>query len=98
MLFLKVFWIFACLCTALAKDIVTSENLYNFQKYWKYLHLETLSPIVKKQYVELMHAYKQKSNSKTKELMLAVFSVIEEDETIPTIARLFHKSYNLIKN
>ena len=30
--------------------------------------------------------------------MLAVFNVIEEGETIPTIARLFHKSYNSIKN
>ena len=40
----------------------------------------------------------KKSNSKTKELVPAVFNVIEEGETIPTIARLFHKSYNSIKN
>ena len=44
-----------------------------------------------------MSAYK-KPNSKTKERMLAVLNVIEEGETIPTIARLFHKSYNSIKN
>ena len=30
--------------------------------------------------------------------MLAVFNAIEEDETIPTIVRLFHKLYNSIKN
>ena len=30
--------------------------------------------------------------------MLAVFNVIEGGETIPMIARLFHKSYNSIKN
>ena len=30
--------------------------------------------------------------------MLAVFNVVEGDETIPMIARLFHKSYNSIKN
>ena len=30
--------------------------------------------------------------------MLTVFNVIEEAETILTIARLFHKSYNSIKN
>ena len=30
--------------------------------------------------------------------MLAVFNVVEGGETIPTIARLFHKSYNSIKN
>ena len=53
---------------------------------------------MKKQHAELMSAYKKESNSKTKELMLAVFNVIEEGETIPTIARLFHKSYNSIKN
>ena len=60
--------------------------------------LKHLSPIVKKQHAELMSAYKQESDSKTKERMPAVFNVIEEGETIPTIARLFHKSYNSIKN
>ena len=30
--------------------------------------------------------------------MLAVFNVVEEGKTIPMIARLFHKSYNSIKN
>ena len=54
--------------------------------------------IVKKQHAELMSAYQQESNSKTKEQMFAVFNVMEEDKTIPTIARLFHKSYNSIKN
>ena len=45
-----------------------------------------------------MSAYKKESNSKAKERMLTVFNVIEEAETISTIARLFHKSYNSIKN
>ena len=30
--------------------------------------------------------------------MLAVFNVVEEGEIIPMIVRLFHKSYNSIKN
>ena len=42
-----------------------------------------------------MYVYKKELNSKAKERMLVVFNVIEEDETI---ARLFHKSYNSIKN
>ena len=40
----------------------------------------------------------KRTNPKTKEWMLAVFNVVEGDETIPMIARLFHKSYNSIKN
>ena len=53
---------------------------------------------MKKQHAELMHAYKKEPNPKTKEWMLAVFNVVGGDETIPMIARLFHKSYNSIKN
>ena len=53
---------------------------------------------MKKQHEELMLAYKKEPNPKTKERMLAVFNVVEEGETIPMIARLFHKSYNSIKN
>ena len=45
-----------------------------------------------------MYAYKKEPNPKTKERMLAVFNVVEGGETIPMIARLFHKSYNSIKN
>ena len=45
-----------------------------------------------------MYVYKKELNLKAKELMLAVFNVVEEDETISTIAQLFHKSYNSIKN
>ena len=45
-----------------------------------------------------MHACKKEPNPKTKERMLAVFNVVERGETIPMIARLFHKSYNSIKN
>ena len=53
---------------------------------------------MEKQHAELMHAYKKEPNPKTKEQMLAVFNVVEGGETIPMIARLFHKSYNSIKN
>ena len=53
---------------------------------------------MKKQHAELMYTYKKESNPKTKERMLAVFNVVEGDEAIPIIARLFHKSYNSIKN
>ena len=53
---------------------------------------------MKKQHAELMYAYKKEPNPKTKERMLAVFNVVEGGETIPMIARLFHKSYNSIKN
>ena len=53
---------------------------------------------MKKQHAELMYAYKKEPNPKTKERMLAVFNVVEGGETIPTIARLFHKSYNPVKN
>ena len=60
--------------------------------------LKQLSPIVEKQHAELMYAYKKELSSKAKERMLAVFNVIEEDEAIPTIAQLFYKSYNTIKN
>ena len=53
---------------------------------------------MKKQHVELMYAYKKESDPKTKERMLAVFNAVDGGETIPMIARLFHKSYNSIKN
>ncbi len=46
--------------------------------------------------MELMYVYKKEP--KAKERMLTVFNVVEEDETISTIAQLFHKSYNTIKN
>ena len=45
-----------------------------------------------------MHACKKESNPKTKERVLAVFNVVEGGETISMIARLFHKSYNPVKN
>ena len=48
--------------------------------------------------MELMYVYKKEPNPKAKERMLTVFNVVEEDETISTIAQLFHKSYNSIKN
>ena len=48
--------------------------------------------------MELMYVYKKEPNPKAKERMLTVFNVVEEDETISTIAQLFHKSYNTIKN
>ena len=55
-------------------------------------------PIVEKQHAELMCVYKKELNSKAKERMLAVLNVVAEGETISTIAQLFHKSYNTIKN
>ncbi len=48
--------------------------------------------------MELICVYKRELNSKAKERMLAVLNVVEEDETISTIAQLFYKSYNTIKN
>ena len=45
-----------------------------------------------------MYVYKKEPNSKAKELMLAALNVVAEGETISTIAKLFHKSYNSIKN
>ena len=45
-----------------------------------------------------MCVYKKELNSKAKELMLAVLNVVEDGKTISTIAQLFHKSYNTIKN
>ena len=51
---------------------------------------------MEKQHAELMYVYKKES--KAKERMLAVFNVVAESETISTIAKLFHKSYNSIKN
>ena len=53
---------------------------------------------MKKQHAELMYACKKESNPKTKERMLAVFNAVGGGKTIPMIARLFHKSYNSIKN
>ena len=53
---------------------------------------------MKKQHVELMCIYKKESNPKAKERMFAVFNVVAEGETISTIAQLFRKSYNTIKN
>ena len=53
---------------------------------------------MKKQHAELMLAYKKESYPKTKERMLAVFNAVGGGKTIPMIARLFHKSYNSIKN
>ena len=50
------------------------------------------------QNVELMCVYKKELNPKAKERMLAVLNVVEEGETISTIAQLFYKSYNTIKN
>ena len=48
--------------------------------------------------MELVYVYKKELNSKAKERMLAVLNVVAEGETISTIAKLFHKSYNSIKN
>ena len=45
-----------------------------------------------------MSAYKKELNSKAKERILAVLNVVAEGATISTIAQLFHKSYNSIKN
>ena len=42
--------------------------------------------------------YVYKKEPKAKERMLAVLNVVAEGETISTIAKLFHKSYNSIKN
>ena len=53
---------------------------------------------MEKQHAELMYVYKKELNSKAKERMLAVLNVVAEGETISTIAKLFHKSYNSIKN
>ena len=53
---------------------------------------------MEKQHAELMYVYKKEPNPKAKERMLAVFNVVAEGETISTIAKLFHKSYNSIKN
>ena len=50
------------------------------------------------QNAELMCIYKKELNSKAKERILAVLNVTEENKTISTIARLFYKSYNTIKN
>ena len=49
---------------------------------------------MEKQHAELMYVYKKKA----KERMPAVLNVVAEGETISTIAKLFHKSYNSIKN
>ena len=53
---------------------------------------------MEKQHAKLIYVYKKEPNPKAKERMLAVFNVVEEGETISTIAQLFHKSYNSIKN
>ena len=53
---------------------------------------------MEKQHAELMCVYKKELNSKAKERMLAVLNVVAEGKTISTIAQLFHKSYNTIKN
>ena len=60
--------------------------------------MKHLSSIVEKQHVELMYVYKKEPNPKAKERMLAVLNVAVKGETISTIAKLFHKSYNSIKN
>ena len=49
-------------------------------------------------HTELMYVYKKELNLKAKERMLAVLNVVVEGETISTIAQLFRKSYNSIKN
>ena len=46
----------------------------------------------------LMYVYKRELNPKAKERMLAVLNVVEEGETISTIAQMFYKSYNTVKN
>ena len=51
---------------------------------------------MEKQHAELMYVYKKEP--KAKERMLAVLNVVAEGETISTIAKLFRKSYNSIKN
>ena len=53
---------------------------------------------MEKQHAELMYVYKKEPNPKAKERMLAVLNVVAEGETISTIAKLFRKSYNSIKN
>ena len=53
---------------------------------------------MEKQHAELMYVYKKEPNPKAKEWMLAVLNVVAEGETISTIAKLFRKSYNSIKN
>ena len=53
---------------------------------------------MEKQHAELMYVYKKEPNPKAKERMLAVLNVVAEGETISTIAKLFRKSYNTIKN
>ena len=53
---------------------------------------------MEKQHAKLMYVYKKEPNPKAKERMLAVLNVVAEGETISTIAKLFHKSYNSIKN
>ena len=60
--------------------------------------LETFIVHRAKTICELMYVYNKEPNPKAKERMLAVFNVVEEGETISTIAQLFHKSYNSIKN
>ena len=45
-----------------------------------------------------MYVYKKEPNPKAKERMLAVLNVAVKGETISTIAKLFHKFYNSIKN
>ncbi len=45
-----------------------------------------------------MYVYKKELTSKAKEQILAVLNVVVEGETISTIAQLFRKSYNSIKN
>ena len=41
--------------------------------------------------VELIYVYKKELNPKAKERMLVVLNVVEEGETISTIAQLFYK-------
>ncbi len=50
------------------------------------------------QNVELMYVYEKELNPKAKERMLAMLNVVKKDKTISTIAQMFYKSYNAIKN